>query len=365
MKLSIDISKIDYFDTEITGFMLEVRKSTKTFYYRYSKDSKRTMHKLGNADTMTADEARRLTIKMKKAIATDSLETMFVKKSRAITLKSFYEDVYLPHIKLHNKSWKHNVSTYTKHILPVFGNHAMNEITSHEIAKAHSDMIYKKKLMNGTANKLIFFLRQTYKMAIDMKIEGVTENPAVNVKKLEELHRERYITRVDVQALMKAAIQSKNQLLQYIIPFLLLTGARKNEVLRARWRDIDLDKLIWTIPITKNKKVRKLPISNELNELLKKIPNTSEFIFPSPNRKTYLHLCYKTWDTVRIKAGLHDLRIHDLRHSYASMLVNSGRSIYEVQTLLGHADTKMTQRYAHLNNESLLAATSCAGKLLG
>ena len=73
---------------------------------------------------------------------------------------------------------------------------------------------------------------------------------------------------------------------------------------------------------------------------------------------------YQAWNNARIKANLKDVRMHDLRHSFASQLVNSGRSLYEVQTLLGHSSIKMTQRYAHLSNESLMSAVSCAGKLL-
>jgi len=356
-----------FYDTELKGFMLEVRSNgRKTFFLKVTtQEGKRKSTRLGDATILPTAEARSKALKLKRAIEEGkdvTLSTPIAKDT--ITLNEFYIDYYLPQIKLHNKSYKHNMSTFKVHILPRFGKELMNKITSQQISNAQLDMLTSKKLKNGTANKLVFFLRHAFKMAIDMKIAGILENPANNVKKLEELHRQRYITKVDVQVLMKVARNSKNQLLKYIIPFLLLTGARKNEVLRAKWSDVDFHRSIWTIPITKNKKIRKLPISKELKKLIHEIPRKSRFLFPSPYSNRHLHLCYKTWDTVRKKAGLHDLRIHDLRHSYASILVNSGRSIYEVQTLLGHSDTKMTQRYAHLSNESLMKAASCAGKLL-
>ena len=360
-----DKLKVDYFDTEVIGLMLEVRKSANmTFYYRYNKEGKTILHKLSSTEHMDVDEARRLSLKMKKAIATDSLDTMFIKKNKTLTLIKFYEEHYLPYVKVHSNSWKKNESTYRLHILPTLGNYPMDEITSPIISKLHIEAVTLKKLANGTVNKIIVFLRHAYNIALEMKIEGVTENPAKRVKQFEELNREMYITKAETKKLMKAVTESKNPHLKYIIPFLILTGARRSEVLRAKWRDIDYERNIWTIPITKNKRIRKIPMSESLQELIKSIPATSEFLFPAPIKAGHYTDINRPWHHARAKAGLNTLRLHDLRHSFASQLVNSGRSLYEVQILLGHTDMKMTQRYAHLSNDSLLAAASCAGKLL-
>lgn len=123
--------------------------------------------------------------------------------------------------------------------------------------------------------------------------------------------------------------------------------------------------MIWTIPTSKSGKKRMVPISPQLYEVLTKIPKVSTiYLFPSKKTGKPQNDVYRSWDQARIKAGLKDVRIHDLRHSFASILVNSGRSLYEVQQLLGHSSINMTQRYAHLSNESLMKAASCAGKLL-
>jgi integrase len=145
---------------------------------------------------------------------------------------------------------------------------------------------------------------------------------------------------------------------------LLLTGARKREVLDATWSDFDTLNNLWTIPITKNGKKRILPITPPLLELLETIPKQSKYLFASPKTKKPYVSIFNSWNTARIKAGLPEVRIHDLRHTYASALVNAKCSLYEVQMLLGHSTAKMTQRYAHLSNESLMRASSCAGKLL-
>ena len=364
--LPIDKPKIDYFDTEVIGLMLEVRKSgNMTFYYRYNKESKTILHKLSGTEYMNLDEARRLATKMRKAIATDSLESMFIKKSKTPLLKEFYEEHYLPYVKLHSSTWDKNLSTFKIHILPALGEYHMDEITLPLVSKLHREMVIKKKLANGTANKVLVFLRHSYNLAMDLKIAGITENPAAKVKQFEEQHKERYLTKLEAKRLMKAVEESKNIHLKYIVRFLLLTGARRSEVLRAEWSHIDYIRGVWTIPITKNKKIRKIPISPELQELIAEIPIIShKWLFPAKKTDTHYKDVNRAWYHARTKAGLQDVRMHDLRHSFASQLVNSGQSLYVVQKLLGHSNLKMTQRYAHLDDDSLLKAASCAGRLL-
>ncbi len=145
---------------------------------------------------------------------------------------------------------------------------------------------------------------------------------------------------------------------------LLLTGARKREVLDAQWCDFDMLNNLWTIPITKNGKKRILPITQPLQDLLNQIPKQSKYLFTSPKTNKPYVTIFQSWNTARTKAKLPEVRIHDLRHTYASALVNAKCSLYEVQVLLGHSTAKMTQRYAHLSNESLMNAASCAGRLL-
>jgi integrase len=362
---SNDKLKVDYFDTDTIGLMLEIRSSgNKTFYYRYTKESKTHLKKIGCASTITLEDARRVLLKLKKNSANDEVSLLTPKQHRIITLRKFYENNYIPYVKHYSKSWDKNASTFLNHILPDIGDLYMDKITPPMIVKFHTAMVEKKKLSNSSANKYVVFLRHAYNLAIEWKIKGVTENPATKVKMYEERHRERFITPIEAKRLMFEVKQSNNPHLKYIIPYLILTGARRSEVLRAEWVDVDFTHRVWTIPITKNKKIRKIPISDELLELLQTIPKESKYLFPHNSKVGYYTNLFRTWDKARCAAGLSDVRLHDLRHSFASMLVNSGRSLYEVQRLLGHSSIKMTQRYAHLSEESLHLAVSCAGKLL-
>lgn len=144
--------------------------------------------------------------------------------------------------------------------------------------------------------------------------------------------------------------------------FLLSTGCRLNEALQAEWSQIDWTQKVWRIPAlnSKSKRMRPVPLNESAMEILEQVRNDSpQWVFFNPATGTH----YKglpAWDDLRKQAGVPWLRIHDLRHTYASLLVNSGRTLFEVQSLLGHSSPQVTQRYAHMNTQTLLDASEVA-----
>jgi len=363
-----NLNKQEFYDDELKGFILEVRSNgRKTYYLRTTTpEGKRHSTKIADASILPLEEAKQKAIKLKRSIEEGKevlIDTPPLHAS-SMTLLDFYHAYYLPYIQKHVKSWKSNDSMMRIHILPLFGGHTMSDIKKHEIMKAHIEMVQIKKLKPSSANKLLIFLSQAYTIAIEYELQGITDNPASKVKPLQENNaKERFITKRETKRLLMAVNESHNPHLKYVIPFLILTGARRGEVLRAQWNAFDTLTMVWTIPTSKNGKKRHVPISPKLYELLQTIPRNSIYLFPSLKTGIPQNDVYKAWDHARRKAGLKDVRLHDLRHTFASALVNNGRSLYEVQTLLGHSSLKMTQRYAHLSNESLMKAVSCAGKL--
>ncbi len=366
-------TKEEYYDKELTGFILEVRSSgAKSFNLRTTVNKKRISRKVGDAKVMDIEVARIKALKLKRALEEqkDILLGKSAKsenKASTPTLGSFYEAYYLPHIKKHIKSYATNISVFKNHILPKFAKTPMNMIKKQDVMQLHCDMVQKKRLAKATANKVLIFLSSAYNVALEYEVEGVSQNPTKGIKEYKlNNQRQRYLTKEEAQRLLDAINQTEQNIhLKYIVPMLILTGARKGEVLRARYEDFNLNQLTWTIPISKSGKKRILPITPQLLELYNSIPKTNgEYLFASPvTGKPYVSI-YNSWNSARTKAGLKDVRMHDLRHSFASALVNSGRSLYEVQTLLGHSTSTMTQRYAHLSNESLMNAASCAGDLM-
>lgn len=173
----------------------------------------------------------------------------------------------------------------------------------------------------------------------------------------------------------EAVSKSENTMLAFIVPALIMTGARKRELLDAQWSHLDLTQRLWRIPISKSGKARHVPLSDGLIQLLAQIKdlqagwpaplNACPWVFANPaTGKPYVSI-FQAWNTARKRAGLPEVRIHDLRHSFASFLINNGRSLYEVQKILGHTQVRTTQRYAHLSQETLLEAANTAMNALG
>ena len=217
------------------------------------------------------------------------------------------------------------------------------------------------KLANATCNRILTMLRYIFNLALRWKMAGVADNPTLGYEKKKLSHfRERYLSAEETQLLMLQVNISPNTMLKYIVSMLLLTGARKREVLDAKWKDIDFNRTFWRIPSTKSGSERHVPLSGAAIELLNKIPKSCDYIFANPLTLKPFNTIHHSWHTARVNAGLGDVRIHDLRHSFASFLVNAGCSLYEVQKILGHSSSAMTQRYSHLSQASLMRAVSCA-----
>ena len=365
-------SKQEFNDIQMIGFFLEVRKNGKKTYFLRTKNSngKRVCVKVGDAKIIKLEDARAKAIKLKRKVESqvDNLTLKAEDSEQRITFAEFYNDHYLPYIKMHIKSYETNISVFKNHILPAFGLKNMVEIKKSEIITLHSNMVQKKKLAPATANKVLIFISHAFNVAMQLEIKGIEVNPASKIKPyLLNNARERYLTKDEATRLIDAINQTEQNIhLKYIIPMLILTGARRGEVLKAKHEDFNLNQLCWTIPTSKSGKKRVLPITPQLLELYKSIPkDDTPYLFASAKSKKPYVTIYVSWNSARTRAGLKDLRMHDLRHSFASALVNNGRSLYEVQTLLGHSTSKMTQRYAHLSNESLMNAASCASLLLG
>ena len=366
-----DKTKQEFYDNEIQGFILEVRASgAKSYFIRTTVNGKRVAKKIGDAKIMTIKKARIKAVKIKRAIEEQKdivLGDSGKNKSTVLTLGAFYKEYYLPHIEKHIKSYKTNMSIFKNHLLPKFKDIPMDKITKASIMKLHSDMVQKKHLAPATANKVLIFLSHAYNIAIELELEGITDNPAKSIKEYTLNNaKERYITKEEANRLLEAINSTEqNKHLKYIVPMLILTGARRGEVLKAKHEDFNLNQMTWTIPTSKSGKKRILPITPQLLELYHSIPkDDTPYLFASPKTKKPYVSIYNSWNSARVKAGLKDVRMHDLRHSFASALVNSGRSLYEVQTLLGHSTATMTQRYAHLSNDALMSAASCAGNLM-
>lgn len=356
--------KETYFDTSMRGLCLEVRVSGgRTFYLRYRDTRGKTRYaKLADAQHVTLPQARTLCDRMRNKIAMgiDPLAERAVKR-QVPTFADFARDRYMPFSQANKRSWQTDDTLIRTHLIPAFGSKHLDEITTEDVLTMQQAGL-TAGAAPGSVNRRLILLRYMFNLAWrDWKIAGVTENPTHGIRLLKENNKkERYVRAEEVKRLYHEVCKSQNTMLKHIVAYLLLTGARRNEALHATWQDVDLVKGMWRIPETKSGYARHLPLNDGAMAVLQQVQgcSRSQYIFGNPKTgKPYVHVFY-AWNTARKKAGLPDVRLHDLRHTFASLLINNGRSIYEVQKLLGHTQIKTTQRYAHLTQETLLDASN-------
>ncbi|MGQ2922590.1 MAG: tyrosine-type recombinase/integrase [Hydrogenophaga sp.] len=354
-------SRIDIYDTAIPGFILEVRSSGgKTYHLRYRDQyGKQRQFKIGDAASISFTKARDMAQRIRSRVVGGDSPVDERRALRAVpTLSEFICDTYMPHIRVHRRNYATTVSYLKLHILPRMGHRRLDEITTRMICEAHDEMKVKSYAL-ATCNTLPVLFSVFFNLALKMKVNGVTSNPARGIKLFQvNNNRERYLTAEEVQRLRGVLEECPYVQMRVIVPLLLMLGCRKRELLEARWEHVDFERRVWHIPMSKSGRARNVPLSSSAIEVFRSLERWEGCPYAVPNPATLRPWgnLYHQWDAIRKRAGLDDVRIHDLRHSFASNLVNSGRSIYEVGKLLGHSQVKTTQRYAHLSDTVLMSA---------
>jgi integrase len=361
-------TKIDFFDTDQRGFMLEVRSSGgKTFYQRYTDSRGRErQYKIGPAQILTLDKARRKArLVLAQALVGEDPQQQRRELRTTPTLKEFVRDRYLPHVKSYKRSWCTDETVLRLHILPVLGAEPVDQVKNEAISDLLQAM-REKGYASGTTNRVLILLRYIYNLGRKWRIAGMAQNPTLGLSTAPDVQRDRFLTSEETQRLIVAIENDENQTAAQAIMLLLLTGGRRNEITQAKWEYINWERRTLLVPLSKSGKPRAIALNGPALSLLRAIPRRADnpHIFPSPvNGKPSASLFFP-WDRIRKRAGLKDVRLHDLRHSYASFLVNQGISLYVVQGLLGHAHSRTTQRYAHLAHETLLDAAERVGDVV-
>jgi integrase len=218
------------------------------------------------------------------------------------------------------------------------------------------------------ANRAIGVLSSMYGEAITWK--WAERNPCVGVKRNVEQERERYLTDGELARLMAVLDAYPDQRIANFFRLLLWTGARAGEARLATWDRFDLEAGIWRKPGTSTKTARDnaIPLSEPARELLIRIRNGQDgaetHVFPGDGPQGELVKYADHWDRIRKAAGVPDLRVHDLRHSFASSIASSGFGLPVIGKLLGHRSQATTKRYAHLVGGILKDAAEAAGKRL-
>jgi integrase len=282
-------------------------------------------------------------------------------------------------------------------IRPELGVRRLKAVTRSDVSTLHT----KLKDTPYEANRVLALLSSMFNFAIAH--EWVEANPVVGIERYHEEKRERYLNQTDsteIARFTEALDNYHDQNAANVLRLLLLTGSRLGEVLKATWEQFDLDRRTWTKPShhTKQKKTEHVPLNDDALDLLRgmksdHLKNTNTVIARGPlfagrDGKTARVSIKRPWMQACKAAGLVEVvevpskgigpggkprmikhykpivRIHDLRHSFASVLASNGVPLQHIGKLIGHTQVSTTQRYSHLAQESLLAAANQFGKII-
>lgn len=263
----------------------------------------------------------------------------------------------MPHIKIRKRSWRTDERMARIHLSPVFGDKPITKIRRCEVDDWLHGLV-AQGIAPASCNRFLSVFKTICAVAEERGFLPAGKSPCLGVASFKiHAQRERYLSREEARRLMLALEQS-GHIAALALRLILLTGARKSEILNARWENVNLEHRLLTVPLSKSGKPRHIVLSRAALSAIAEIPRKagSAWLFTSEITGKPIPDIYLFWDKLRKKIGLQDVRIHDLRHTFASFLVNSGHSLYEVQKMLGHGDPRTTMRYAHLGQASLLAA---------
>ncbi len=379
-----------FMDADVIGFGVQVRPSgRKSFTLDYSFERRRRRIFIGDYPEWPAAAAREEAKRLKREID-QGIDPLAVREERfdALTVAELAGRYLSDHVARLSKDTASDVNRMMSvHVLPAWGRRKAADITTADVdqllaqialgrARPHKARTKQKraKALKGArptpvrANRVGAAIRKMFNLAIRWKVR--TDNPAAGFIRNPEQPRERFLDRREIERLSDVLAQHGNQRFAHIVRLLLLTGARRGEVLNARWEQFDLEAAVWTKPAatTKQRRLHRAPLSAAAVQLLKTIragvSADCPWVFPGDAAGKPVHEIKRFWDDVRIKADLPGVRIHDLRHTFASLLVSGGMSLPMIGKLLGHTQVQTTHRYAHLFDDPLRAGLDQVGDML-
>ena len=355
-----NMKKIEYRDTQIIGFSLEVRANGgATYYLRYfTPNGRQKQLKIAGVKDVTFDQARKRAKELRAEVILGGDPLGKKRETKSIPTYAELAEQHIEEAKRTQRSWWSTEGIIKKHLLPEFGKLRIDEIHPQRISKFLDD----KKAAGykpATVDKLRIIFGRSFSLAQRWRLPGASVNPvrAVN-RPVYDNRRHRHLTAEETQRLRWACESSANPQLKHIVGLLLLTGARLSELLQAKWEHVDLVTKLWFIPHTKNGRARHVPLPKPALAIIKELPRLPDCPYLLPNLETGepFVTIKKAWQTARDSAGLGDLHLHDLRHAAASNLVNAGAEIWTVARILGHQSVHSSQRYAHHSAETLFKA---------
>jgi integrase len=354
--------QIEFCDTELPGMYVLVSSTSPgigTYYLRYKNDAGTTKHrKIGRTTDINLKEARDRAKLLKLEISQGRDPQADIKKRRnEMSYSEFMEDYYFPYIEPRRRSAGSYREMYDLRIKAALADTRVNNLRKQQIQAFHSGL-RDQGLSNAYCNRHLQLIKSSINVGINVMEVIDIKNPAVGIPLLPEESKERYLDPGELSRLMPVLMNDDGQIAK-IIRFLLATGLRLGECLNCEWSHIDIDNKVMTISsaMSKSKKTASIPLNAAAIQVLGECDR--EFDHPFANHKTELPFVTpkKGFQKLMKQAGLEGVTAHTLRHTAASIMINAGRSLYDVQKVLRHSSSTVTEKYSHLSPQSVMAAS--------
>ena len=354
-------SAYDLRDRELTGFGVRVLPSGAKRYFIHSQhDGRRIWELVGHAEALNVDEARDQARALLAAIRNGNGDEAAAPS--AITFETVADEVF----RRYARNWKPstlkvNRNYYRNHILPWFKGHSITDISVHDVRRWFASMHNTPVSADRSAPILSVIMRQAE--IYGFRPEGT--NPCVGIRRYRRKGRERFLSTAELRRLgeVLARHEADHPQAVAIVRLLLLTGCRKGEIVSLKWRFYREGKLF--LPDSKSGP-RTVWLSSAARAILDGLPRKAIWVFPSPQTNGFLTASRtdELWYRVRAEADLCDVRLHDLRHTYASIAMAQGETVLTIGRLLGHRDPETTLKYMHLSDATVREAVDTVGTVL-
>jgi integrase len=357
-------------DDALSNFYCMIHSTgRKVFYVYYRTESRQERRcKIGDFETFPLEAARGAAkdILARVRLGEDPVKDKKMRREEqtlgAITERFLYEHVRAKRKKSTAVEYERLIN---KHINPRLGTKTLSNITREDVARLHQglrDTPYQANRVRAILSAIFNWANQVGSFTGECPTKGIEKNP--------EKTRERYLSRDEFARLARAldaaeSTRTEPQAAIDAIRLLALTGCRKNEIQKLRWDEVDLLNRCLRLGDTKTG-ARVVPLCPPAVIILDKLHDQDhrEHVFPGRHGSKPFDGVPKVWERIRKNAALEGVRLHDLRHSFASVAINSGLPLYTVSKMLGHSQASTTQRYAHLADENLRAAIDQSGELV-
>ena len=348
-------------DGALKGFGVRILPSgRKRFFVHTQRDGRRIWKMLGDADSLGLDEARRRARALLAATRLDGAQTALPEEMR---FEAVAEEVFSNYAR-HWKPRTLQVNRgYLRHqILPWFRGRDVADITRADVQQWFASLHATPAAADRSAPILSVILRQAE--IYGYRPEGT--NPCVGIRRYRRKGRERFLSEQELRRLAQALgrYEALEPLPVAFVRLLLLTGCRKSEMATLEWSSYREGHLF--LPDSKVGP-RTVWLSSPARAVLEGLPRTSPWVFPSaiPGKPLGLHVFDLFWRRIRAEVDLRDVRLHDTRHTYASIAILHGETVVTTGRLLGHHSPETTLKYAHLSDASVRQAVDALGALLG